>query len=94
MRYLFRLALRNLWIRKTRTVLTTLGIVGGLILSPSFLHVLGILSGHPLDYIIPAFALTSSLVTALLGPKLAALWPAEVAARTDMITALKEERGG
>jgi hypothetical protein len=57
MRYLFRLALRNLWIRKTRTVLITLGIV-------------------------------------LLGPKLAALWPAEVAARTDMITALKEERGG
>ncbi len=72
----------------------TLGIVGGLILSRAFLHVLGTLSGYPLDYFVPAFAIISSLVTALLVPNLAALWPAQVAARTDMITALKEERGG
>jgi putative ABC transport system permease protein len=68
-----------------------IGLGFGVLLSRIFLSGMTAMSGYKLDFIVPLGGVITSLIVALVVTQLAALYPAQKAAKTDILSAIQYE---
>lgn len=67
------------------------GLAFGLFLSRVFIMALNAMSGYTLDYVLPLVGLIASIIIAFVVTQVAALYPAQMAARVNIVEAIQHE---